>query len=143
MPCLLTMLFLLFEAMIMIVFIYISFLIIQLALFNLVIIGIIFVILRKIFYIAETLRWKLMFDKKTKDFQKFIAKQNDNVYKNLGIEIAEEKEGLWLEFLLRDDDKMFEEEIASRRQRIFNHKDQPAIERMKQILNEYSVQKKK
>jgi hypothetical protein len=68
MPCLLTMFFLLMEAIVMILFVYMSFLIIQLALFNLVIIGIIFVMLKKIFYIAETIRWKLMFNKKTKDF---------------------------------------------------------------------------
>jgi len=109
----------------------------------LVIIGIIFVILKKFFYIAETVRWKLMFNKKTKDFQKFIAHQNQTVYADLHIEIVEEKEGLWLEFLLKDDEQMFEEEIASRRQRIFNQKDQPAIEEMKHILNEYSIEKKK
>ena len=108
-----------------------------------VIIGIIFVILKKFFYIAETVRWKLMFNKKTKDFQKFIAHQNQTVYADLHIEIVEEKEGLWLEFLLKDDEQMFEEEIASRRQRIFNQKDQPAIEEMKHILNEYSIEKKK
>ena len=77
------MLYFLVELFFMIVFVYISFLIIQLALFNLVIIGIVFVILKKIFYIAETVRWKLMFNKKTKDFQKFIANQNQTVYNDL------------------------------------------------------------
>ena len=137
------MLYFLVELFFMIVFVYISFLIIQLALFNLVIIGIVFVILKKIFYIAETVRWKLMFNKKTKDFQKFIANQNQTVYNDLQIEIIEEKEGNWLEFLLKDDEKMFEEEIASRRQQIFNAKDTQAIEEMKQILNDYAIEKKK
>lgn len=47
------------------------------------------------------------------------------------IEIVAEREGLWLEFLLKEDEKMFEEEIASRRERIFKMKDEKAIEEMK------------
>lgn len=57
------------------------------------------------------------------------------------IEIVAEREGLWLEFLLKEDEKMFEEEIASRRERIFKMKDEKAIEEMKQILNEYAIKK--
>lgn len=56
------------EIVFMLIFVYIFFLIIQLALFNLVIIGIIVVFLKKLFYLAEALRWKLMFSYKTKDF---------------------------------------------------------------------------
>lgn len=54
------------------------------------------------------------------------------------IEIQYEREGCWLEFLLKDEEKMFEEEIANRRERIFKQKDSTAIEEMKKILNEYS-----
>lgn len=43
------------------------------------------------------------------------------------IEIQHEREGLWLEFLLKEDDKMFEELIADRREEIFKKDDQPAI----------------
>jgi hypothetical protein len=59
----------------------------------------------------------------------------------LNIEIVAEREGLWLEFLLKEDEKMFEEEIAERRERIFKNKDQTAIEEMKQILNAYAHEK--
>jgi len=72
-----------------------------------------------------------MFNYKTKDFQSFIEQQNQTVYKDLNIEIVAEREGLWLEFLLKEDEKMFEEEIAERRERIFKNKDQTAIEEMK------------
>jgi hypothetical protein len=93
MPCYLTIPAYTAELLLMLVFSYIFFLIIQLALFNLVIIGIIFVSLKKIFQLAETLRWRLMFNYKTKDFLAFIEAENTNVYKDLHIEIVPEREG--------------------------------------------------
>ena len=67
------------------------------------------------------------------------------VYKNMEtpIEIQYEREGCWLEFLLKDEEKMFEEEIAKRREKIFKDKNTAAIDEMKQILNEYSQEKNK
>ena len=47
------------------------------------------------------------------------------------IEIQYEREGCWLEFLLKDEEKMFEEEIANRREEIFKKKHTNAIEEMK------------
>jgi hypothetical protein len=43
--------------------------------------------------------------------------------------------------LLKDEEKMFEEEIAKRREKIFKDKNTAAIDEMKQILNEYSHEK--
>ena len=68
MPCLYTLLTFGFEIIFLVIFAYLFFLIIQLALFNLVIIGIIVVFLKKLFYLAEALRWKVMFNYKTKVF---------------------------------------------------------------------------
>jgi len=59
----------------------------------------------------------------------------------MGIEVQYEREGSWLEFLLREDELMFEEEIAKRREEIFTNKNTGAIEEMKRILNEYSKEK--
>ena len=56
----------------------------------------------------------------------------------MGIEIQYDREGNWLEFLLKEEEKMFEDEIAIRRQLIFNEKDTKAIEEMKRILHDYS-----
>jgi|APSaa5957512535_1039671.scaffolds.fasta_scaffold133304_2 hypothetical protein len=57
------------------------------------------------------------------------------------IKIECEKEGSWLEFLLKHDDLMFEQLIAERREKIFKDKDTVAIEEMKKILNLYTQQK--
>ena len=56
----------------MLILVYVFFLIIQLALFNLVILGIIFVFMQKIYHILEALRWKFGFNYKTKRFSTFI-----------------------------------------------------------------------
>ena len=57
------------------------------------------------------------------------------------IEIIPEREGLWLEFLLKEEEQMFEEIIARRREKIFNDRNQQAIEEIKQIVKEYSKDK--
>lgn len=41
----------------------------------------------------------------------------------MNIKIEYEREGSWLEFLLIDDEKMFEQMIADRREKIFLDKD--------------------
>merc|ERR1719345_446040 len=56
----------------MLVVFYVFFLIIQLALFNLVILGILFVFIKRFYVFLEAIRWKLQFNYRTKDFTKFI-----------------------------------------------------------------------
>ena len=76
MPCLLQCPIILIEGVILLVLLYIFFLIIQLALFNLVIIGIVIVFGKNIYFILEGFRYKCGFRYKTKAFKKFIEKQN-------------------------------------------------------------------
>ena len=71
----------------------------------------------------------------------YIEKQNQEVYHALDIEIQVDREGNWLEFLLRDDEQMFEQQIALRRQQIFKDDDKHAIEEMKRILQNYTKEK--
>ena len=76
-------------------------LLIQLSLFNLVIIGLVLrgiLILKRL---IDALQWNAIFDFKTRDFKTFIKKQNEEVYNRLSIQVIEEREGLWLEFLLK------------------------------------------
>jgi hypothetical protein len=63
----------------------------------------------------------------------FIDSENRDVYNKMKtpIEIQYEREGCWLEFLLKDEEKMFEEEIANRREQIFKQKNTAAIDEMK------------
>ncbi len=57
------------------------------------------------------------------------------------IEVQYEREGQWLEFLLKEDEKMFEELIADRREEIFRKNDQNAINEMGAILNQYNTER--
>lgn len=78
--------------------------------------------MQKIYHIFEALRWKFGFSHKTKRFSQFIKQENENIYKDMNIEIIPEREGLWLEFLLKEEEQMFEEIIAKRREKIFADK---------------------
>jgi hypothetical protein len=101
------------------------------------------VFITKIFQCLEAFKEKFKFNYQTKDFLRFIEEQNQTVYADLGIEIQSDREGNWLEFLLRDDEQMFEQEIAKRRQAIFDKSDQYAIQEMKVILQKYTQEKDK
>ena len=98
--------------------VYASLLIIQLSLFNLVIVGIIFMSIVKFWQIMNAIRWKFEYGQKTKDFNAYIKEQNDSVYAGMNIQIIAEREGLWLEFLLKEEEAMFEDMIAKRRKEI-------------------------
>lgn len=142
-PCYLNFIMIIVEAILMLLVFYVFFLIIQLALFNLVILGILFVFIKRFYVFLEAIRWKLQFNYRTKDFKVFIESQNNTVYDKFEtpIKIEYEREGSWLEFLLKHDDLMFEQMIAERREKIFKEKDTQAIEEMKKILNLYTAQK--
>lgn len=102
------------QILIIIIFFYIFLLIIQLSLFNLVILGIMMKALYQIYVLTDALKWKQNFSSRTNAFNEFIKDQNV-IYKNMNIEIIAEREGLWLEFLLKEEEQMFEELIAERR----------------------------
>merc|ERR1712166_910481 len=59
----------------MLLVMYLFFLIIQLALFNLVILGILFVFIKRFWVFLEAIRWKIQFNYRTKLFVKFIQSQ--------------------------------------------------------------------
>ena len=126
---------------VMLLFIYMFFLVIQLALFNLVIVGIIVVFLKKIWEFLEAFKEKFKFNYCTKDLEKFIQNQQEQVYEELDIECNADREGSWIEFCLKDDEKMFEQEIAARRKKIFEEGNTQAIEEMKNILATYTREK--
>lgn len=116
---------------------YAFFLIAQITLVNIVVIGILGVWYRKIYVFLQGIRWKYEDWYRTKDFIKFIEEQNKE-YETCEIEILYESQGSWIEFQLKEHEKMFEDEIAYRRRLIFgDKKDAAAIEEMKDILEDY------
>ena len=52
-----------------------------------------------------------------------------------------ERDGCWLEFILENNEEMFEEQIVRRRKKIFDSNDHEAINEMKEILEQYSNKK--
>ena len=54
-----------------------------------------------------------------------------------------ERDGCWLEFILENNEQMFEEMIVTRRQQIFSASNLEAINEMKEILEQYSKEKEK
>lgn len=93
--------------------------IIQLSLFNLVILGIMSKAMYEIWKYTDTYKWKKNFKARTKHLQDYIKEQNETVYSRMNVEIVAEQEGLWLEFILKEEGQMFEELIAERREKIF------------------------
>jgi hypothetical protein len=49
-----------------------------------------------------------------------------------------ERDGCWLEFILENNEQMFEEMIVLRRKNIFEANNVEAINEMKEILEQYS-----
>jgi hypothetical protein len=52
-----------------------------------------------------------------------------------------ERDGCWLEFILENNEQMFEEMIVTRRKKIFDENNTEAINEMKEILEQYSKKK--
>jgi len=52
-----------------------------------------------------------------------------------------ERDGCWLEFILENNEQMFEEMIVKRREKIFSESNTEAINEMKEILEQYSKKK--
>lgn len=52
-----------------------------------------------------------------------------------------ERDGCWLEFILENNEQMFEEMIVTRRKKIFDENNLDAINEMKEILEQYSKKK--
>ena len=99
-------------------------------------------LLYQIWVLTDALKWKHNFSSRTNAFNEYIKEQNATEYKKLNIEIIAEREGLWLEFLLKEEEQMFEELIAERREAIFKSPNNEAqIDQMKLILNDYNKDK--
>ena len=108
-PCCTKFLCLSLRLIITILYLYINLIILQLALFNLIMLGVMLVWLRKFWGILQAVQFKFEFNYKTKAFKQFIEDQNTNVYNPLSIELVGEQEGRWIEVQLPDDIEEFNE----------------------------------
>jgi len=121
MPCCYNFGILMLELVIIALVVYGFLLLTMLCMLNYILIGVFILCTLKIFKILEKMRKKLGFKYKTKDFAKFLKKENATVYSKMdfGIKLSWEKEGRWLEFIIETKDDTYEQMIADRRELMF------------------------
>ena len=87
----------------MIVAFFTFFLILQLSLYNPVIMFLIYKMSKSLFTLLFGYKRKVETDHRTKNFRDFIEQQNFSVYDEMKIEIIFDSKGYWLAFALKDD----------------------------------------
>ena len=99
--------------------------IVELAMFNFVVFLIAIASVSMVWKTLNKIQQKWKDGYKVTDFKKFIEFQNATVFNPLKIELKfEPLNANWIEFCLMDDEKMYEEEIALRKHRLNQDKDQ-------------------
>lgn len=120
-PCYQDLGIILVEIVIVVLVAYAFALLAVLCMMNYVLLAVFVICVKKLIGFLEKIRAKLGNKYKTKDFKKFMQKENDVVYSKLDIPIKLEweKEGRWLELILEGKDDTYEQLIATRRELIF------------------------
>lgn len=125
MPCCANFGIIILEIIVILLVIYSFLLLTMVCMLNYVLIGVFAFCTIKLYKILEKMRKKLGFKYQTKDFVKFMKKENATVYSKLDepIKLQWEKEGRWLEFIIENKDATFEQMIADRRDEMFKRSD--------------------
>ena len=126
-PCFHRFLMVFVQCLLVLILTYVFFLLFQFTLFNIVILGIELILIKRFYFFLNSIKSKLSFNYRTKEFNNYIASQNDTVYAQYEIKMEVEKEGTWLEFILKKEGSTFDLVIADRRDKMFNEKDTQAI----------------
>ena len=139
MPCCTNLGIICVEIIIILLVIYCFLLLTMICMLNYVLVGVFVFSTIKIWKTLEKIRKKLGFKYKTKDFNKFMKKENATVYSKMDfpIKLDWEKEGRWLVFILESKDDTFEQMIADRRELMFKQNDKKSQEEFAKIMNKY------
>jgi hypothetical protein len=139
MPCCTNLGIICVEIIIILLVIYCFLLLTMICMLNYVLVGVFVFSTIKIWKTLEKIRKKLGFKYKTKDFNKFMKKENATVYSKMDfpIKLEWEKEGRWLVFILESKDDTFEQMIADRRELMFKQNDKKSQEEFAKIMNKY------
>mmetsp|Transcript_12054 Transcript_12054/g.11927 ORF Transcript_12054/g.11927 Transcript_12054/m.11927 type:complete len:194 (+) Transcript_12054:306-887(+) len=100
----------------LIIYTYGCFIVIQLALFNFIMIGVIFVYFQKIYNFFQAICNRYDYNYRNSPFKKFIESENERLYTRKNIELIGGEQGKWLELQLPDniEDKQLKEDIQER-----------------------------
>ena len=86
----------------LIIYSYACFILLQLALFNLIMLGVMLVYFNKLFMFFAAVCFKYDYNYRNSPFQKFIEKENERFYSKKNIELIGGEQGFWLELQLPD-----------------------------------------
>lgn len=99
-----------------VIYSYACLMLLQLALFNVILMGIMVIGLSKIWHFLNKFSFKYEYNYRTKDFKKHIEKANDEYFRAKGVVLVGGEEGKWLELQLPDtEDKYQNTEVAGMR----------------------------
>ena len=113
-PCLNTLGLVLMSFIVILIYLYVCFIILQLALFNPIMMGVMYVYFKKVFGFLTAIRFRYDYNYRNKDFKKFVEAENERFYrKEKNIELVGGEQGKWLELQLPDDieDREFKDNI--------------------------------
>jgi hypothetical protein len=81
----------------LIIYSYGCFILLQLALFNLIMLGVMLVYFNKLFMFFRAIVFRYDYNYRNQPFKKFIEKENDRFYIKKNIELIGGEQGKWLE----------------------------------------------
>ena len=106
----------LFSIILLLVYTYACLVLLQLALFNLIMLGVMCIYFKKLYYFLHGFELKKDHNYRNADFKKFIEAENSRYYRQLNVELIPGEQGKWLELQLPDDiDDLQQKERASKR----------------------------
>jgi hypothetical protein len=82
---------------------YVCLMILQLALFNFIMFGVMMVYGRKVYLFFHAIEYRYDYDSKNFNFRTFIEQENVRVYRSKNIELVGGEMGKWLELQLPED----------------------------------------
>eukprot|EP00347_Sterkiella_histriomuscorum_P021266 403334613 len=92
----------LLNILVCIIFAYVALLVLQLALFNLIFLGIEIIYFKKLYYFMHGLEIKQDYNYRNSPFRRFIEAENQRFYRTKQVELVGGEQGKWLELQLPD-----------------------------------------
>lgn len=88
---------------VILIYLYACLILLQLALFNLILLGIMIIYLKKLYYLLFSFEYKQDYNYRNRRFKQFIEAENNRYYKNINVDLVGGEQGQWLELQLPED----------------------------------------
>jgi Region found in RelA / SpoT proteins len=94
-----------------VIYIYACTLVLQLALFNLILLGIMIIYFSKLTTALASWAMKHEYNFQNRDFKRYIENENKDYYRSINVELVGGEEGRWIEVQLPDNEEQFQNKI--------------------------------